>query len=192
MHNGLLKMGHAKMAGSVGNVVNMCDLLQRHHPETMRFLLLGTHYRSPIEFEHSEDRLNEARRSLEGFYRFFERFERVTKESFYRLEAPSRKEAFEAGGSDFLAEIGRLRGRFLECMDDDFNTGGAIGVLNELLTALNRFADARKLEEPARSADAVNEFRRGVRVLRELSQILGLFWVPPEEKKIAGGSNQPA
>src|SRR5207237_10551015 len=47
MHNGLLKMGSAKMAGSVGNVVNIADLLKRHHPETVRFLLLSTAYRSP-------------------------------------------------------------------------------------------------------------------------------------------------
>ena len=60
-------------------------------------------------------------------------------------------------------------------MDDDFNTGGAIGVLYELLTALNRFADARKLEGPGRTDAAVAEFDRGVLVLHELSQILGLF-----------------
>ena len=85
MHNGLLKMGQAKMAGSVGNVVNVADLLRKHHPETVRFLLLGTHYRSPIEY--SDERLAEVRRALEGFYRFFDRYRRVTGEDFYRLEA---------------------------------------------------------------------------------------------------------
>src|SRR5436305_13418124 len=83
MHNGLLKMGTAKMAGSVGNVVNMVDLLQRHHPETVRFLLLSTHYRSPIEY--SDERLGELARAVQGFYRFFERVQRVTGESFYGL-----------------------------------------------------------------------------------------------------------
>src|SRR5215468_1212774 len=81
MHNGLLKMGTAKMAGSVGNVVNVVDLLKQHSPETVRFLLLGTHYRSPIEW--SDERLAEVRRSLEAFYRFFERYERITGQSFY-------------------------------------------------------------------------------------------------------------
>src|SRR3954451_21133584 len=83
MHNGLLKMGTAKMAGSVGNVVNIADLLKKHHPETVRFLLLSTHYRSPIEY--SEDRLDEIAKSLQGFYRFFERYERITGMSFYAL-----------------------------------------------------------------------------------------------------------
>src|SRR5207237_8773369 len=89
MHNGLLKMGTAKMAGSVGNVVNIADLLQRHSPETVRFLLLSTHYRSPIEY--SEDRLNELRRSLDSFYRLFERFQRISGDTFYKLEIPWKR-----------------------------------------------------------------------------------------------------
>ena len=89
MHNGLLKMGTAKMAGSVGNVVNVVDLLKKFHPETVRFLLLSTHYRSPIEY--SEERLQEVGRSLESFYRFFERYQRISGESFYALTAPKRR-----------------------------------------------------------------------------------------------------
>jgi cysteinyl-tRNA synthetase len=179
MHNGLMKMGHSKMAGSVGNVVNVVELLQQHHPETVRFLLLGTHYRSPIEY--SEARLLEVRRSLENFYRFFERYQRVRGRSFYELSAPVTHGPFEVGPApnEFLTEVARLRDTFLESMADDFNTGAAVGVLYELLTTLNRFVDARHLEGPAPLAAAVAEFDRGVVVLRELSQILGLFHQQP-------------
>jgi cysteinyl-tRNA synthetase len=180
MHNGLLKMGTAKMAGSVGNVVNVVDLLRRHQPETVRFLLLGTHYRSPIEY--SEDRLQEVRRSLEAFYRFFERFARITGDSFHALTAPVTRMPFETHG-EFLAEVGRLRDDFLEQMDDDFNTGGAVGTLYKLLSALNRVADARRLEEGKASPADVQAFRGGAVVLKELSQILGLFATPPAEDK---------
>jgi cysteinyl-tRNA synthetase len=188
MHNGLLKMGQSKMAGSVGNVVNVVDLLRQHQPETVRFLLLSTHYRSPIEY--SEDRLAETRRALEGFYRFFERYERITGASFYRLEAPRTNTAFDPSGphADFLAEVKRHRQAFLERMDDDFNTGGAVGVLNELLTALNRFADAQQLEGPRRSSDAVAELQQGARVLKELSQILGVFEEPTTQAQ--GGDDE--
>src|SRR5262249_23675097 len=124
MHNGLLKMGNAKMAGSVGNVVNTADLLQQHHPDTIRLLLLSTHYRSPIDFEVREDRdpLQEMRRSLESFYRFFERYQRVTGGSFYTVKAPVRFAPFDLGGapSEFLAEVARLRGAFFDAMADDF------------------------------------------------------------------------
>src|SRR5262245_42890588 len=128
MHNGLLKMGTAKMAGSVGNVVNIADLLQRHSPETVRFLLLGTHYRSPIE--DSEERLTEVAKSLQSFYRFFERYERITGESFYAIPSERTEKVPNA-----------LQERFFEAMSDDFNTGAAVGVLFELLSGLNKFAD---------------------------------------------------
>ena len=176
MHNGLLQMGNAKMAGSVGNVVNIVDLLKNHHPETVRFLLLATHYRSPIEY--GEERLKETRRSLDGFYRFFERYERITKQSFFDLAGPTRANVFQSPtGNLFLAEVARLHATFLESMNDDFNTGGAVGVLFELLTTLNRHADAASLEASPKP-EAVADFGRAAVVLRELSQILGLFGQP--------------
>ncbi len=180
MHNGLLKMGQTKMAGSIGNVVNIVDLLQKHSAETVRFLLLNTHYSSPIEY--SEDRLAELRRGLDGFYRFFERYQRIRGRGFHELTAPAKQGPFDAGSSpsEFLNDVARLRATFLDNMSDDFNTGGAIGALNELLTALNRFADARQLEGPGRTEEAVTEFDRGAIVLRELSQVLGLFHRPQE------------
>ncbi len=169
MHNGLLKMGSAKMAGSVGNVVNIADLLQKHNAETVRFLLLATHYRSPIEY--TDDRLVEVAKSLQSFYRFFERFERLTSTSFYSITVDGQP----------TTAITELRTRFLENMDDDFNTGGAVGVLFELLTELNKHADAAKLETGG-SADELARFRAGVAVLREMSNILGLFWAPIASK----------
>ncbi|MBY0229123.1 MAG: cysteine--tRNA ligase [Gemmataceae bacterium] len=185
MHNGLLKMGNSKMAGSVGNVVNVSDLLANHTPETVRFLLLGTHYRSPIEY--SDARLEEVGTSLQSFYRLFERYQRVTKEDFYALVPPARQAAFDVPtANEFLSEVARLRLQFFEAMDDDFNTGGAVGKLYELLTTLNRFADARKLEDANPPADAVAQWKRGVGVVRELGGILGLFWSKPPA---AGGGD---
>jgi len=175
MHNGLLKMGNAKMAGSVGNVVNVADLLKKYSAETVRFLLLSTHYRSPIEY--SDERLGEVKRSLESFYRFFERHERIATTNFYRIEARTRRGEFRGEGP-FLQEVAVLRGRFLECMDDDFNTGGAIGVLYEMLNRLNRFADEKKAEESAADPKTIAEFATGACILKELSQILGLFHDP--------------
>ena len=174
MHNGLLKMGHAKMAGSVGNVVNIADLLQKHHPETVRFLLLATHYRSPIEY--SEERLVEVGKALQGFYRLFERYERINGESFYSLV-----ESGESGTGVW----GDLQTHFLDHMADDFNTGGATGVLFELLSALNRHADQNKLDGSG-DATAKAEFRRGVLVLKKMSSILGLFGSPAASPQAGG------
>jgi cysteinyl-tRNA synthetase len=176
MHNGLLKMGNSKMAGSVGNVVNMVDLFGRFPPEVIRFLLLGTHYRSPIEY--SEDRLAETAKSLQSFHRFFERFARITKKSFFDLSAPTTKAASGDAG-----EFGALKTRFLEHMDDDFNTGGAVGVLYELLTALNRYIEQRKLEDGTPSAADLATLERGTVLLKECGRLLGLFEKAPATEK---------
>src|SRR5262245_4701310 len=175
-----------KISKSLGNEIVVKAVLQKYSPDVLRFLLLSTHYRSPIEY--SEERLNELNRNLDGFWRFFERFERITGQSFFTLTAPQKYGKFDLSGTEteFLTEVERLRGTFLEHMNDDFNTGGAVGVLNELLTALNRFADARKLEGGQADATAAESFRRGVTVLRELSQILALFREAPA-KAAAGG-----
>src|SRR5947209_4305461 len=106
MHNGLMQMGKAKMAGSVGNVINVADLLKAHHPETVRFLLLATHYRRPIDY--SEERLEEIRRGLDSFHRFFERFQRITNDSFYSLSGPVKRQSaasLATSPNAFLREV---------------------------------------------------------------------------------------
>lgn len=196
MHNGLLKMGSAKMAGSVGNVVNIADLLKRHSPETVRFLLLSTHYRSPIEY--SEERLDEVKTSLIRFNRFFERYERIAGDAFHNqstatqrrntkiLTQVSPKSALLAESERINTVVPTLRDRFFECMDDDFNTGGAVGVLFELVSYLNRFADAMNLEGMCDAPDR-EDFLTGARVLHELASILGLFWEPHSSRHSLGG-----
>jgi cysteinyl-tRNA synthetase len=178
MHHGLLKFGTGKMSKSLGNEIVMTELLRRRPAETLRFFLLTTHYRRPIDY--SEERLDEVQRGLDSFYRFFERYGRITGGSFYALQAPAGSNAFQPDGSEreFLADVARHRGAFLECMDDDFNTGGAIGVLYELLTTLNRFADNRRLEQHKAEPATRDDFQRGVVVLKELAQILGIFRAP--------------
>ncbi len=186
LHNGLMRIDGEKISKTHEEeqqkkaTLVVREVLQKHNPETFRYLVLNTHYRSPIEY--TEKRLGEMQRGLDNFYRFFERFQRVTGGSFFDLKAPSKRGPFEAGGGphgEFLAEVGRYRDDFLECMDDDFNTGGAIGILYDLLTALNRFADARQLESGKPDPAALEAFRTGAVVLRELSQILGLFREAP-------------
>jgi cysteinyl-tRNA synthetase len=186
MHNGLLKMGDVKMAGSVGNVINIVDLLQQHHPETVRFLLLNTHYRSPIEY--SEDRLKELRRALDGFYRFFERYQRITGDSFHALKAPTSAKEHEQSKLSTYPEAENLYAEFIAIMDDDFNTGGAIGKLYDLQTLLNKLADTQKDFVDAKTREQIDfaNFKRGTVLLKELSQMLGLFDRPMEK---SGGND---
>jgi cysteinyl-tRNA synthetase len=161
------------------------DLLQRHQPETIRFFLLSTHYRSPIQY--SEELLQETAKSLEKFYQFFKRFERVSGSSFFSLKAAANRTAgdFDPGNDALLKEVATLRQKFVEAMDDDFNTGSATASLFELLRALNKFVDTEKLEAGKPDAAKLGTLQQGATVLRELAGVLGLFRQPMEQKAAA-------
>ena len=124
MHNGLLTKDGKKISKSdPGTIVLMSDLLKAHAPDTLRALLLSSHYRRPIDY--GPTRLDEIERGLQTFYRAFERFEELTGESFYSSKPPTRRDDLEPGDSPLPDEIAEHRQQFLEAMDDDFNTGGA-------------------------------------------------------------------
>jgi cysteinyl-tRNA synthetase len=184
MHNGLLKTGNKKMAKSGGNEAVAKTLLGQYPADTIRLLILSTHYRSPIEF--NPERLAELNRSLGGFYRFFDRFLRITGQTFYDVAAPAtlaERRRIDDADDEIGETVSRLHAAFLACMDDDFNTAAASGVLFELLTELNRSADDRRLEGPGAGREALAGFQHGARVLKELSQILGLFHAPVAASK---------
>ncbi len=167
------------------------ELLAEFEPETIRFFLLSTHYRRPIDF--GEERIREVQTGLATFYRFFKRFERIAGKDFYAIEAAKRRGGgdFQPGGDAVLAAVAEFRQRFLEAMDDDFNTGGAIGILFDLLRRLNKFADDEKLEDgqPPQARLAVLE--QGVRTLRELGGTLGLFRPPQQTSAAAKMPRRP-
>ncbi len=157
------------------------ELLAEHAPETIRFFLLTTHYRRPIDF--SDERLREVHAGLDTFYRLFKRYQRVTGQSIYDLPTPRlRSEGEQAAGDDpLLGEVAQRREAFLDAMDDDFNTGAAIGDLFELARLLNRFCDSAGLEDPDHRDDAARDrLRRAATTLRELGATLGLFQSPPQ------------
>ena len=179
-----------KISKSKGSVP-FRDMLKKFSGETIRFFVLSTHYRRPIDF--SDERIAQIGTGMETFYRFFKRFERITGQSFYTLDyAKTRAEgdAFAATLSgDFLAGVLESRNRYLASMDDDFNTGGGIGELFELIKRLNRFVDENKLETSA-TAEQIAELTQACKVFRELAGILGLFRQAPAKEET--GSEEEA
>jgi len=179
MHNGLAQMGTEKMSKSLGNVVLVRDLLQRENPETLRFLILSTHYRRPIQV--NDERLAEVRRALDHFYRLFTRVERLTGENVFAAD-PERSARLAStlaaeGEAALLAQaLSDAEERFSEAMDDDFNTAGAIAELFELTNATNRYSEALGLA----TREDVTDIDRAlllsaVATLRRLGALLGLF-----------------
>lgn len=164
------------------------ELLADFDPETIRFFLLSTHYRRPIDF--SEGRIREVQTGLGTFYRFFKRYQRVAGKSFYDVVPPADRSqgGFDPKDDPLLKAVAEHRERFLEAMDDDFNTGGAVGILFDLLRRLNKFADDERLEEPAKRDSAkLAALDQGAETLRELAATLGLFRTPRPEKSAGEG-----
>ena len=188
MHNGLLSLRDkegklTKMAGSLGNVLNVADALKHMGGEPLRFFLLSTHYRSPIDlgiwdWKNPDTPLPEnmvaSKRAFDTFVRFAERVERVLGVKFADLQ-PADLHGTKTAEDNLLVK------RFHTFMQDDFNTGGAVGLMFELVGRLNKLADEKKLEDRANAnAGAVADFRSSARVLKEFADILGLTFAPSD------------
>ena len=184
-----------KLAGSKGAESVKTAVFAKFDPETVRFFLMATHYRSPVDF--GDDRLEETAKSIEGFYRLIETYGRITGADFYAINAPATRASTAALGSAsasttagaFFSELTSLRDRYYDCMDDDFNTGGAVGVLFDLRKAINGFIATAKLESDGKSnAEYVAALTTAMTLLKELSNILGVFR-RPLAKKTSGGAD---
>jgi cysteinyl-tRNA synthetase len=191
MHNNLTKMKtklasgevkSEKMSKSLGNVVGAREAIDDLGPDLLRYLVLSTHYRSPIDF--SEEVVVANRKALGTLQRLFERVERLTGKSV-REKQPDLDSAandlLDGGYSDFAREGLALKMKFLEMMDDDFNTAGAIAVLHELTSLINGFIERGGLEKskpaPASPSTAASAASAATQTLRNLGLILGLFRV---------------
>jgi cysteinyl-tRNA synthetase len=119
MHAGAVRIDGEKMSKSLGNFFTIREILEKYHPETVRFFLLSSQYRSSINY--SEDSLKEAQVKLDRFYNALAQVEGF---------APA------ATNNDYSE-------RFHAAMDDDFNTPEAIGVLFDLVREVNK-ADGDK------------------------------------------------
>lgn len=116
MHCGMIRINGEKMSKSLNNFFTIRDVLEKYHPEVVRYLLVASHYRSAINY--SEDSLRDAKGALDRFY--------------HALKGLPLSEP--AGGEAFVE-------RFAAAMNDDFNTAEACAVLFDLVREINRLRD---------------------------------------------------
>jgi cysteinyl-tRNA synthetase len=160
VHNGWVTLGGDKMSKSTKKFRPIDEVAAAYDPEAIRLYLLGTHYRSPIEY--SEERLGESETAMNRL-----RAPLVETERRREGAAPHPRE------EELAEETRRAKELFLEAMGDDFNTPRALAALFDLGRALNRALD----EVPGETSPAQRE---GADRLRELGEILGLFFRPLE------------
>ncbi len=168
LHGGLLQVNAEKMSKSLGNFMLLKDVLEVYPAPVVRLFMMQTHYRSPLEF--STDRLDEARTA----------YERIAG-PLRDLEGAKRSRAHERV-SDATAQgvwVARLtkaiddaQARFIEEMDDDFNTAGALAAVFGLVREMNTFI----WEGPGIGAHSENLplLERAAAAIKEPLDVLGI------------------
>jgi cysteinyl-tRNA synthetase len=158
MHNGMLQLSGEKMSKSTGNLITVEQFLAEHNADVLRMMVLNSSYHNPLTF--ADEVIEQAEHSLERL------------RSALRPAISTSEQAPESIGHALEQQIEATRQGFLESMDDDFNTAGALGQLFDLVRATNQAKDA-----------GVDEATLGLAqdMLRELTGVLGLQIEKPEE-----------
>jgi cysteinyl-tRNA synthetase len=151
MHNGMLQLGGEKMSKSLGNIIAIKDFLAKRDADVMRMLVLSGTYRAPLIF--NEETQDAAQKNVERL------------KSGLRPAAPSSNGLPAGVASELTAQAEAVRQSFIEAMDDDFNTAGALAALFELVKSINTARDNGAQDDQLLPAQ---------NMLRTLTGVLGL------------------
>jgi cysteinyl-tRNA synthetase len=141
MHNGFVRINDEKMSKSLGNFFTVREILQRYRPEEIRYFILTSQYRSPLNYD--DEHLRNARGALARFY----------------TALRGLPDSAPEGGEDHVA-------RFHEAMEDDFNTPEALAAMFDLAREINRVRG----EDETAAAGLAAELRRLGGILGILQQ----------------------
>lgn len=129
LHNGFITINQEKMSKSTGNFFLVREILSKYPGEVVRFFLLSTHYRSPLDFDLSK--LAENQKALERIKNTVRNLSEVKK------QGPGQDSALEQDVKEFQQKIADFRVQLEAAMEDDFNTALAIGILFDLCREIN-------------------------------------------------------
>jgi cysteinyl-tRNA synthetase len=155
MHNAFITVNQEKMSKSLGNFFLVRDVVQKFPGEVVRFYLLGTHYRSPLDFD--DEKLVMASKGLERLKNSV----RLTQEALSKV-LPEEEPQVE---DELVRAAQRAREEFEEAMDDDFNSAQAYAALFELAKELNTYL-TKEIKQAYSLTEALN-------TITELARVLG-------------------
>jgi cysteinyl-tRNA synthetase len=162
MHNGFITVNQEKMSKSLGNFFLVREILAKFQPEVVRFYLLSTHYRSPLDFD--DEKLTAAARGLERI-----------KTSLGLLEEAIAGQEGDAGARPDPAlslRLDELRSEFERAMDDDFNTALAIGIVFDLAREVNTYLQK---DSGAGAAEKGASLKKARDLFKDFNGVLGIF-----------------
>ena len=156
MHNGFITVDKVKMSKSLGNFFTVRDVAAQYGYEPIRYLMISCQYRSPINY--SFDAIEQCKASLERLYTCRDNLDFALKNA---------KDESDANDGEIKALIDAKKAKFIDAMEDDLNTGEALGAVFELVRDLNTNITGVKSKELTEYA---------ITVFDELMNVLGLLY----------------
>ncbi|QLY79560.1 cysteine--tRNA ligase [Clostridium intestinale] len=156
MHSAFVNINNEKMSKSLNNFFTAREILERYDADVIRFLMLSGHYRVQLNF--SEDLLDSAKASVERLYNAVSNLENLLEES--SVEEINDQE------EKYIASLDVYRKRYIDKMDDDFNTADAISVLFDLVKDINTNISVDSSKKAIQGA---------LDIIRELGDPLGIL-----------------
>ena len=166
VHNGFVQVNAEKMSKSLGNFKTIRDILENYLPETLRFFLLGKHYRSPIDF--TADSMDEAEKAQHRVYTaLHEAGKALTRDKWKKTPLPQ----------EMAEEWAALPKAFDAALEDDINTAQALGQVFAQVRLVNRLLEDKALRAAEAGRDLLQEFLARA---QEWDKRLGLFGQAPQ------------
>ncbi|MGA1839629.1 MAG: cysteine--tRNA ligase [bacterium] len=158
IHNGFVSINQEKMSKSLKNFFTIREILSKFPADAVRYFLVSTHYRSPIDF--TTERIEEAKKALERVYTAFQNIDLLEETGKEKIQ-PS---------DECVNRIQNLKKDFEAAMDDDFNTAGALGHIFEFIKDINL-----ALREYQGNPQGIVDLRTSKKAVQNLGAVLSLF-----------------
>lgn len=154
MHNGYININNQKMSKSLGNFFTVRDIRKKYDSEVIRFFMLSAHYRNPINF--ADTLMDQAKSAVERVYTCIENLE------FLLENAAQTADTDEA----VYKKLDEFKQKYMDAMDDDLNTAGAIAAIFDIVY----FANTELSAQNSKAA-----IQKTLDLIHELGDVLGLF-----------------
>ncbi|WP_296004041.1 cysteine--tRNA ligase [uncultured Veillonella sp.] len=164
LHNGFITINSEKMSKSLNNFFLVKDILEQYSPDALRYFLLSTHYRSPLDF--SDERLEEANKSLERLSTAIENLLYLEKCEPGQCEDAQR----------LLEQAKTFEEEFEVAMSDDFNTALATSSMFGLAKEINIYYQAMTSKEGVVCQEAIAEVKRIFKFMTDVIGVLEKAW----------------
>ncbi len=155
LHNGYINIDNRKMSKSLGNFFTVREIAEQYGYLPIRYFILSSHYRSPINF--SKDIIEQAKAALDRIFNCADSLD------FYIGKAEG--DAVLEAEKETVAAFAACRDAMIEAMDDDFNTGAGIASIFDLVSLLNKAIGSGTLTRGAAE--------EGRAILREMTELFG-------------------